>query len=909
MASDTASADVIIVTPDLVGPVANGGIGTSCTALAQYLQSLRLNVQILFTLEANFHRAPRSAWESLYKRVPVWTLEPVGHGANAFNPNHAHLIRSYRIYQWLKSRPARIVIFMDWQGEGFYSLMAKRTGLAFQDTWLLVQTHSPSIWHSIFSREPIGHLNQLLTSHLERSSIELADIVVSPSDYMLRWMREFGWSVPSSAVVLPNLIPGDTRVRRTASHRKLDHIVFFGRLEQRKGLEFFCDAIDLLHKAGAALPEVVFLGKFGWVGREHAGSYILGRSLGWSTPIRILNNFDQPAALSWLSAGTKLAVMPSAMDNSPYTIVECLSANIPFAARDVGGVRELIDPADRPRCLVGDNPAELAAHIRDAIDKDPQPIRPAHGRSDVEAKWKSLISGLLSNRPPPSLPEDGRKTPLVSICVVHKDRPDLLNQALQSVFLQTYPNMEVVLVDDGSVLPASLDLLERLRPTFSHRRWKIIRQKNQYLGQARNTAAENAAGEWILFLDDDNVCRLDHVEVLSRAAMASGADIVVSAMDVFLGQDYPGNHTEVVERFLPLGGAAAYGMFANGFGDACALYRRSKFLALGGFTTDWGIGSEDHEFFARAALAGAKFAVVPEPLFWYRRHGASMLHSTPESANAYRALRPYLAAPSADLREAILLAHGLTGTGMRRRSLGPIKALVRQALHMASQAEIIADALSVFERTKALAIMAGSVRQLEACTDPNSADALALARLLYLCCGQEGALGDGLRVGQTPTPSHSEIEAAIRTIEASSGKLIDVEGTGLLERRALLAAAWRLDIDQGQVDALKRSLPAGDPAEPATLVDALLLAVLNPGASPVQGMVQKLLQLVDEEYLDTNTDVAEAVGRGDLPSGAHHYLLYGIAEGRQWPLGDLVLRLAALALDRRPAETPSDEHA
>lgn len=915
MMSDATSADVIIVTPDLVGPVANGGIGTSCTALALYLATQRLKVEILFTLDGIFHRAPIDSWQHLYKErgVSVRLLESEDLGVptlTAINPNHAHLIRSYRAYLWLKARRPRIVLFMDWQGEGFYSAMAKKTGLAFQDTWIVVQTHSPSIWHSIFSHEPIKHPNHLLTSYLERMSIESADLVISPSSYMIRWMREFGWSLPSSAVALPNLTLGNPRVRddQIASDRKLDHIVFFGRLEQRKGLDFFCNAIDALHKMEARLPDIVFLGKFGRMGHKHAASYILSRAQNWSTPIRIVNQLDQPAALSWLTSGTKLAVMPSIMDNSPYTVVECLSAKIPFVARDVGGVRELIDPADWSRCLVGDSPAELASRIRELLDTGPHPIRPANTRDALEAKWRGLISDLLSRRPPANQQPAFSKPPLVSICVVHKDRPELLSQALQSVFLQTHPNVEIVLVDDGSVSPASLDLLEKLRLTFSHRGWKVIRQRNQYLGRARNTAVENASGEWVLFLDDDNVCRLNHIEVLAGAATASGADIVVSVMDVFLGQDYPGNHTQVVERFLPIGGAAAYGVFANGFGDACALYRRSRFLALGGFTTDWGIGSEDHEFFARAALAGAKFAIVPEPLFWYRRHSASMLQSTSESANAYRALRPYLANPSADLREVALLAHGLAAAKVRRRPQDPIAGFLRHAVEFAAAGRITAEMRSTFDQARALAIMVEYVRRLDECADPNSAEAIALVTLLYLCCGQRNAIGHGPGddAERLPDSIAGELGNVIRMLDGGRDRSsIDLDRTSPLERRALLASRGQLGLSENQVDALKRSLPADDSAQPAILIEALLSPSSNQGVEFVQDAVQKLLQLTDQEYLDINTDVAEAVSRGEFPSGGHHYLLFGIAEGRQWALGELALRLAALALHNGPDGGPA----
>ena len=116
-------------------------------------------------------------------------------------------------------------------------------------------------------------------------------------------------------------------------------------------------SIDRLADTHKSLPKIVFLGKFGRMRLDHSGVYILIRASRWNAPIRLLCHCDQPAAMTWLTDHNCLAVMPAIMDNSPYTVAECLSIGIPFIARDVGCGSEMIEPADRNRCLVGDNPA------------------------------------------------------------------------------------------------------------------------------------------------------------------------------------------------------------------------------------------------------------------------------------------------------------------------------------------------------------------------------------------------------------------------------------------------------------------------------------------------------------------------------------------------------------------------
>ena len=133
----------------------------------------------------------------------------------------------------------------------------------------------------------------------------------------------------------------------------------------------------------------------------------------------------------------------------------------------------------------------------------------------------------------------GTDTPLVTVCIVHHERPELVRMAVDSVVAQDYPALEAVLVDDGSESAGALAALDALEAEFGERGWRVIRQENRYLGAARNAAAAVARGEWLLFLDDDNVLFPDAVSRLVRAARFSGADCVPAASIRFYGDGGP----------------------------------------------------------------------------------------------------------------------------------------------------------------------------------------------------------------------------------------------------------------------------------------------------------------------------------------------------------------------------------
>jgi len=115
--------------------------------------------------------------------------------------------------------------------------------------------------------------------------------------------------------------------------------------------------------------------------------------------------------------------------------------------------------------------------------------------------------------------------PLVSVIIPIYNAEDYLTDCLNSVFTQTLGFIEVICVDDGSS--------DRSRQILSNYekyedRIKVIYQERQYAGVARNRAISEAKGDYIVFIDSDDVFAQNALEALYNAAIATNADIVVS---------------------------------------------------------------------------------------------------------------------------------------------------------------------------------------------------------------------------------------------------------------------------------------------------------------------------------------------------------------------------------------------
>ena len=116
---------------------------------------------------------------------------------------------SYHTYVWLKAHQNDydIIHFPECQGLGFYSLLARRQGLAFNDATFVIGTHGPTLWVKEGSQDYVRNLGELEIDLMERTSVAAADIVVSPSQYLLNWMKENGWELPERTYVAPYVLP------------------------------------------------------------------------------------------------------------------------------------------------------------------------------------------------------------------------------------------------------------------------------------------------------------------------------------------------------------------------------------------------------------------------------------------------------------------------------------------------------------------------------------------------------------------------------------------------------------------------------------------------------------------------------------------------------------------------------
>lgn len=193
-----------------------------------------------------------------------------------------------------------------------------------------------------------------------------------------------------------------------------------------------------------------------------------------------------------------------------------------------------------------------------------------------------------------------------------------LKEAVDSLGSPLRPGTGLIIVNDGSTDPATIDVLEDLRRK-GHR---VIDRVNGGLSAARNTGWQASNAEYILFLDADNTADPSFAE---KAAVLMDRDPGIAM--VYPDRREFGLREQVVKQpevTLPM-------LLVGNRIDACAVLRRSVLEATGGYDEGMRDGYEDWEFWIRLMAMGHGFAHIPEPLFAYRVREGSLLGRTTDA--------------------------------------------------------------------------------------------------------------------------------------------------------------------------------------------------------------------------------------------------------------------------------------
>jgi glycosyltransferase involved in cell wall biosynthesis len=378
---------VCVVTSEILGPVKNGGIGTATSALVDSLAANGHRVKILYTsVQRNQPTCAERNWAYWVEKLAERriSLNYIPHSGDYRD----WLQKSWLVKQHLASHDFDVVYFNEHHGSGYYTLAAKRAGLKpFVNRVHCVITHGSIEWVFNTNEQRLSHATDLEMIGVERRSVEWADVVIGPSQYLLREYQSYGWSLPRHTYRQPYPFPISSK-RQTHGREPVDEIVFFGRLETRKGLWLFCEALD---RMGDALRgrKVTFMGRSITASGIPTPVFIMSRAEKWPCEVDLLLDYSQEQALDYLSKPQRVAVMPSLADNSPCVVYECMQQRIPFIATSGSGADELVHTDCWPSVMCEPNALALSDRLHEVLTKGAAIAWPQFEAAENLATWKA----------------------------------------------------------------------------------------------------------------------------------------------------------------------------------------------------------------------------------------------------------------------------------------------------------------------------------------------------------------------------------------------------------------------------------------------------------------------------------------------------------------------------------------
>ncbi len=385
---------ICLLTAELQGYGPSGGIGTAMLELALELISSGHHVEVWLVgnaLAAN----PSGRLDMIHIRHLSGETEDQDPGKFR-----------QQIADSVLAEPFDVVHCHDWLGLGAF---LRAQTIEHDRPIVICGLHGPTEWvregsplSSNIDSMPIDNQSTRESSiiQLEWQSIIQADVLVSPSLYLKNWVSEY----LAERELYPDIYvqlncPSLTASRHSRGNYDLpakskNSLIFFGRLEERKGIHLFLDALSIL---GPQLSPVYLIGADAPFDGGLASQIVEKHLKKLDQPFYWLPDLNRDEAHEFLHALGGIVVIPSLIENSPYTVQELLDTSLRVVATSVGGIPELVD--NRFGSLADPNPQDLADKIRKALSESSDSssifkLRSLYSHARISLSWHAFHSRL-----------------------------------------------------------------------------------------------------------------------------------------------------------------------------------------------------------------------------------------------------------------------------------------------------------------------------------------------------------------------------------------------------------------------------------------------------------------------------------------------------------------------------------
>jgi glycosyltransferase involved in cell wall biosynthesis len=437
----------------------------------------------------------------------------------------------------------------------------------------------------------------------------------------------------------------------TSLDAKGNEIVFYGKLTVQKGAFRLLKYFQELWDSGFSRPLFVLGGQdivyhpegrtMGDIIRKKYKKYIDSNLLRLEGQIK-------PSEIGTRLAKAEVVIIPSDNDNLPYVVFEMMALGRIVLVSKQGGQSEVVENGKDGFIFDHNDPRTFFGQLKLILALDQgqrtligttaaQKIGERYSSETVYGQKMLVIDRLLSKKNEPadlfpflkpgvakSMDSPGNgflHKGRLSIVVPYYNMGAFIDETISSLRGSTFPDMEIIIVNDGSTDAMSLGKLNVYRQATDV---KVVDLPNGGLAGARNHGAQVASGEWLAFLDaDDTVQPGYYNRAISVLKQYNNVHFVGCWVKYF------GNSGNVWPAFTP---EPPLILNHNTVNSSALVYKRVAFLAAGRNDPNMLFqGYEDYESVVSMLANGFHGVVIPEPLFNYRVRANSMYRAISKS--------------------------------------------------------------------------------------------------------------------------------------------------------------------------------------------------------------------------------------------------------------------------------------
>jgi len=512
-----------------------------------------------------------------------------------------------------------------------------------KDIPVIITMHSPSFLYMEYNNVPEYKYPNYWICEMERFCLQAADLLISPSHFMLEELNKRFQLNNSNVAVIPNPFLGKKTGDENSDLGAHDgQIVFYGKLTVQKGALYLMKYFKELWDGGFSRPlyliggqDIVYHAEKMTMGdfiRKHYKKYI-------ENGLLKLEKKVNPADMRRRLAKAEVVIIPSANDNLPYVAFEMMSLGKIVLASRQGGQREIVEDGINGFIFDHDQPETFSKQLNRILDLDRkerdiisgnavQKVLSLYNPQKIYAQKIQKINKLLekgsSKNEFPMIRRHADKIEshersftkgLLSIVVTFYNSGIYIDDAMRCLEKTDYKEKELIIVNDGSNDAFSLTKLEEYR---TKKGIKVIDKQNKGLPDTRNAGAEAAEGEFLTFLDADDKVDPGYYSKAIRALKN-----YVNLHFVGCWTKYFEGSKNVWPTFNP---EPPLILCHNLVNSAALVFKRNSFLSAGKNDLNFTFkGLEDYDTVISVLENGYNGVVIPEILFYYRVRSDSMI--------------------------------------------------------------------------------------------------------------------------------------------------------------------------------------------------------------------------------------------------------------------------------------------